>query len=559
MSSGTVIPIPAGLVPEWEQPADAEALWVRDPMHFPNPLTKVDEILARVIYRTGLSHGFRTYQVPLQADYRRFWTHLYWSVAPLPLPHDEIEAMGKRSEAALGAAMGQLMERWETDWLPEIEAHLAFWEQFNLTEADADTLVAHFDETLQRFERLWHVHFEIVMPSQLAVSLFDEFVRDLFGSEDAFIAYRLVQGFENSIVRTGAELWNLSRKAQASPEVRSVVEQQPATSVISSLESTDEGRAFLRELDDYLRQHGRRGETWGLSYPGWIEDPTPVIQTLQHYLRSDWDPELELAGLAAERDQSRADTRDRLQTYPEPVRQQFEFLLKAAHDGNYLAEEHDHWIDFRAAYEVRCVIMECGRRFAQAGVIADANDVIHLTADEIRATANSLGKQPVDLRSTVEQRKAELAHYAPLEVPPATGTTPPGPPPVNPITVMIAKFFGAPAQPSSDPNILNGAAGSPGVVRGTARVVHALADASRIGVGDILVTTTTAPPWTPLFATVAAVVTDTGGVLSHCAVVAREYRIPAVVGIGTATAVIRDGDEIEVDGDAGTVRIIRRT
>ena len=67
---------------------------------------------------------------------------------------------------------------------------------------------------------------------------------------------------------------------------------------------------------------------------------------------------------------------------------------------------------------------------------------------------------------------------------------------------------------------------------------------------------TTAPPWTPLFATAAAVVTDTGGVLSHCAVVAREYGIPAVVGVAVATQAIADGQLIEVDGDAGVVRIV---
>jgi pyruvate,water dikinase len=70
------------------------------------------------------------------------------------------------------------------------------------------------------------------------------------------------------------------------------------------------------------------------------------------------------------------------------------------------------------------------------------------------------------------------------------------------------------------------------------------------------VTDTTAPPWTPLFATAGGIVTDTGGILSHCAVVAREYRIPAVVGTGRATAVIQDGALIEVDGDAGTIRMM---
>ena len=72
----------------------------------------------------------------------------------------------------------------------------------------------------------------------------------------------------------------------------------------------------------------------------------------------------------------------------------------------------------------------------------------------------------------------------------------------------------------------------------------------------MLVAETTAPPWTPLFATAAAIVTDTGGILSHSAVVAREYGIPAVVGTGVATTMIRDGQTIEVDGYKGIVRLV---
>ena len=79
----------------------------------------------------------------------------------------------------------------------------------------------------------------------------------------------------------------------------------------------------------------------------------------------------------------------------------------------------------------------------------------------------------------------------------------------------------------------------------------------RLAPGDVLVAETTSPPWTPLFASVAAVVTDTGGALSHCAVVAREYGIPAVVGVGRATTAIADGQLIEVDGDAGVVRVVQ--
>ena len=104
--------------------------------------------------------------------------------------------------------------------------------------------------------------------------------------------------------------------------------------------------------------------------------------------------------------------------------------------------------------------------------------------------------------------------------------------------------------------MLRGAGGSPGVVRGPARVIRTLAESTKLQPGDILVAETTAPPWTPLFATAAAVVTDTGGILSHCAVVAREYAIPAVVGVGVATERIVDGQWLEVDGAAGCVRLL---
>jgi phosphoenolpyruvate synthase/pyruvate phosphate dikinase len=103
---------------------------------------------------------------------------------------------------------------------------------------------------------------------------------------------------------------------------------------------------------------------------------------------------------------------------------------------------------------------------------------------------------------------------------------------------------------------VRGASGSAGTATGVARVVHSLAEAGRLSAGEILVAETTAPPWTPLFGVAAAVVTETGGILSHSAVVAREYGIPAVVGASGATTAIKDGDVIEVDGDAGTVRVV---
>jgi pyruvate,water dikinase len=119
----------------------------------------------------------------------------------------------------------------------------------------------------------------------------------------------------------------------------------------------------------------------------------------------------------------------------------------------------------------------------------------------------------------------------------------------------LVRFFGVTGDEPSRDGVLRGVPASAGSARGTARVIRTLDEVERLARGDILVTYATAPPWTPLFAIAAAVVTDTGGMLSHCAVVAREYGIPAVVGAKGATQRIRDGMLITVDGAEGTVHI----
>jgi pyruvate,water dikinase len=123
---------------------------------------------------------------------------------------------------------------------------------------------------------------------------------------------------------------------------------------------------------------------------------------------------------------------------------------------------------------------------------------------------------------------------------------------------MVAKFYGVPGTGGVAGDVLRGTAAAAGRAAGTARVVRDAADFARVGAGDVLVCTTTTPAWTPLFASIAALVTDTGGILCHAAVVAREYGIPAVVGAEVATTWIPDGARVEVDGGAGEVRLIAR-
>src|ERR671920_790927 len=137
------------------------------------------------------------------------------------------------------------------------------------------------------------------------------------------------------------------------------------------------------------------------------EDPTPVIKMLKDYVtQSGGGPDEELASLAAERERHLSDTRERLEGYPRAVRDEFESLLKAAREGVVLSEDHGFWIDFNSTARVRKVVMEFGRRFAEASVIERPGDVLHLNLAEIRETAERLPEP--DRRKLVAGRKAEL-------------------------------------------------------------------------------------------------------------------------------------------------------
>jgi pyruvate,water dikinase len=368
-----------------------------------------------------------------------------------------------------------------------------------------------------------------------------------------------MQGFDNKTVEMGRAVWRLSRAVLASSVLRAAVDGRPVEQVVPELERSEEGRAFLTQWGAFLETYGKRGEKLGVSFVSWIEEPAQAIRLLQEYVRQpELDAEAELAALAAERERLLADARAKLGGYPQPVVEQFEAMLGYAQQATIISEDHTLYIDFGCMYAVRNVLLEFGRRFAAAGVLERAEDVFLLTRDELRQAAEQ--EPGVVLQATVAARRAEMAHFSGITPPPALGTPPPGPMPDDPLSRTVGKFFGAPPAPPEDSPgalVLRGGSGSAGQARGVARVITSLEDAQRLRQGDILVAATTAPAWTPLFASAAAVVTDTGGVLSHSAVVARDYRIPAVVGVGLATALIQDGQLIEVDGDQGVVRILQ--
>jgi pyruvate,water dikinase len=181
-----------------------------------------------------------------------------------------------------------------------------------------------------------------------------------------------------------------------------------------------------------------------------------------------------------------------------------------------------------------------------AEALDDAEDISYLTLEELILWGLGLTDP---LRPRVAERKRE--HQS------NQGITPPdfiGKPPEPP--ARTDRYGGAPIGQIGEAGDLHGSGAAAGVVRGPARIARTLREAEGLCRGEVLVSVTADPNWTPLFGLAAALVTDMGGSLCHAAVVAREYGIPAVLGTHIATERIRNGQIIEVDGVNGLVRLL---
>ena len=169
------------------------------------------------------------------------------------------------------------------------------------------------------------------------------------------------------------------------------------------------------------------------------------------------------------------------------------------------------------------------------------DDVFYYYRPELIVT---LDGEPGPTRATLAERRAALAAWRSVVPPPVLGA--PLPEPDEPLPEDLR---------ASEVRVLRGIGASAGSYRGRARVIDAIEQAATLQPGDILVTRATTPAWTPFFGIVSALVINVGGALSHAAVVAREFGLPAVVGTVRGTALIRDGATLTVDGTSGLVLI----
>ena len=540
---------------QWDNPEDAKSLWLLDEMHSRHQVTPLDFDLRMQPMSIGSGRAHDLYGVPFKTAPKLFNSFSYRKIVLAEIPGEKFSDAMKKVDEELRKTATELGPRWEKDWLPETRAHLSELQAFDLDGASLPDLLRHLVATKSRLERLFEVHFHLLLPVMIALSDFDDAYRDLFPDAKPLDVYDLLAGFPNKTVEANTRLWDLGRAAARTPALRDLILTSELSDLPTALAQSSEGRALWSDIQGYLATYGERNDDLYIDSPTWIDDPTPVLRGLREAVTPpERDLTADLEKVSERREVRLSEVRASLASHPRVVQDEFEALLKAAQIATVLSEDHHFWLDCKITYHTRRLCMEVGERLAARGTIESPSDIFSLTLDELLAL--DAGAPGASLQALITARRAEAARFVGVKCPPFLGTLIPFPAPDSAFMKAGFKFNGGSMGPPSGDGVLRGMPGSSGKVTGLARVAHSLDEAAMLRPGEILIATTTLPSWTPFFATVAAIVTDSGGVLSHAAVVAREYGIPAVVGVRGATSTIRDGESVEVDGDAGLVRIL---
>lgn len=557
MADGTWSPAAArsGFPVTWDDPEEARAMWVFDEAHGSAPMSRLDFDLRMRPMVDGINYSNGVYGLPFRSEPKLLHAFVYQKLIALDVAAEALPGLLGASDVAVRQVGGELAARWDGAWLPEIQAHLAELTAFDLEGAALAQLVAQLGALRRRVVRLWELHAELMSPVLVALSDFEEAYRDLFPGAAALDVYDLLAGFPSKTVEANLRLWELGRVAARSPWLRGLVVDGALARLPAALADRPEGQALWRDIEAYVRTYGERSDDLYLDTPTWIEDPTPVLRGLREaVLQSERDLAAELRQQADRREARLREVRGQLAGHPRPVVEEFEGLLRAAQVSTVLSEDHNFWIDCKITYHARRVSLAVGERLVERGSIDRPGDVFHLSLAELEAEAEG---EAAALRERIAARRADAARFAGTTPPAVLGEMQAMMPTDCAILRATTKFTGGWMSTPGRPGDLRGMPGSRGKVVGPARIVRSLAEADRLRPGDILVAPATLPSWTPFFATVAAVVTNVGGILCHAAVVAREYGIPAVVGAQRATEALRDGQLVEVDGDAGIVRLVQ--
>jgi phosphohistidine swiveling domain-containing protein len=358
-----------------------------------------------------------------------------------------------------------------------------------------------------------------------------------------------LQAIPNRTTRLVARLRRLARLVREDSVLASAF-AEGSYEILESPQQRDRPNAknFSTQFRALMKEYGFRtgwgfGSSVKFEHPTWNMAPTKPLELIASYAQQDIDHlESMEARALKQRQLSTRRIRRKLADSPDQL-EKFEFTRKRAQADLARMEDHNYLMEQSTVGQMREAMHLVGESLVKTGLIDHPADVLHISLDELKHLAD--GNGPDNLRSLVVQREDERARLGKLTPPPSLGKLP-QPTPANQPEASSANETG---------NMLRGRTASRGRATGRARVLDAGGTPPRFQKGDILVTTNVGPDWTPFFPLLSGIVLDNGEIFQHPALVAREYRIPAVFQTIVGTTRIRDGQTITVDGGAGVVEL----
>jgi pyruvate,water dikinase len=531
-------PGPEGFSFEWREPGDAELSWEYDGMHFPSALTPL-----AADYAETMAQGFEYRYQRLGARMEvlcHVWNGYAYFAARFGVPEAEIPALMDEMKEAKRRLFPTAAAYWDDQAIPELKATYAWIDGIDAASSEPDELAAAWTDAWARTLRAWCIHFfAISAPYQVLNDLADRYEQLAPGASPGE-AMRLIQGSVSELQDVEAGIQRLAAMGRDDPAVAAWLQADAAA------QTDPPPAAFGAALSEFLETHGHLGQGWDdLALPSWWEEPRQLLAELAKRLEQP-PPRAEdrQQQLADDAERLLGELRGRLVDRPSDLAE-FEALLDLARSIGPLTERHNYWIDRMAQSHLRRLVMRVAARLVELGVIAQPDDMLFLRKHELP----ELLRAPRDSSALVAGRRAEHTRQCETTPPPYLGQPPD-------VGEGPADRFEGPQTATAGADEVQGVGASAGIARGPARVALSQADFDRVQPGDVIVCPSSNPSWVPLFAIAAGLVTDVGGVLSHAAVVAREFGLPAVVGTRDGTTRIADGRMVEVDGSTGSVRLL---
>jgi phosphohistidine swiveling domain-containing protein len=537
---------------------------------FPDPLSPIFMSVIKPLFHSMLDFTFETwgFRAPQGFDaVGEFYSQPYFhreyieaALRPLgrsardamvaqivnPFGHQDRNLHGELSPHYVGMTLRLL--RFMTDFparLPKIvgryRTEIREVEALQLDKGSDKQLVEHIGElVLGSASRLLNYDFLMIAMIGITYQMLGTLLERYFGKESERVRAGLISGVTGNVtMEANKRIWDLAQIVKSSPNLSAILRTNDRD-VRQKLQEVPEGRAFLVELNGFLKEYGHREVRMDILYPTWGEDPSPILAFVRGYLDVDdsQDPHRQQQRLVQEREELARTVQGRVQsdlTGRYLVWPIFRWVLKHT-QANTRERDTMHFELTRLFPPFRRLLLELGRRWAERGLVDQPSDVFFLELDELAQVADA----PTPMRDLVEQRRAEFeasrAHGAPGIIRDGRAVEP----------ESAASVEGTAGQ-------WQGIAGSPGKVTGPVRVIRGPEEFNRLQTGDVLVAPLTNPVWTPLFAIAGGLVTEVGGILSHGAIVAREYGIPAVMAVTGATQAFKEGERLTVDGNQGLV------